>query len=83
MVFLMGQQVFGDWVMEGDSEARSDRFVGMILLKQSHHGKQYWQRLGICRRTSYRIKSAAADDPDRDILLARGSEWRDLEGVFG
>jgi hypothetical protein len=39
MVFLIGQEVFGDWVMEGGSEAHSDRFVGVILLEQSHHGK--------------------------------------------
>jgi hypothetical protein len=39
MVFLIGQEVFGDWVMEGGSEAHLDRFVGVILLEQSHHGK--------------------------------------------
>jgi hypothetical protein len=33
-------------VMEGGSEAHSDRFVGVILLEQSHHGKQYCHRLG-------------------------------------
>jgi hypothetical protein len=83
IIFLLGQEVFGDWIMEREHEAYSDRFVGMILLEQSHRGLQYWQRLGICRWTSYRIKSAAADDPDRDVLLGRGGVWRDLEGLFG
>lgn len=83
MVFLLGQEVFGDWAMEGEQEALSDRFVGMILLEQTHRGMQYWQRLGICRWTSYRIKSAVPDDPDRDILLGYEGQWRPLEGFFG
>jgi hypothetical protein len=45
MIFLIDQEVFGDRVMEGGSEAHSDRFVGVILL-ESHHGKQYCHRSG-------------------------------------
>jgi len=43
MVFLIGREVFGDWVIEGGSEAHSDRIVGVVLLEQSHHGKKYCQ----------------------------------------
>ena len=42
MMFLMAQEAFGEWVMEGDDEPYSDRFVGMIILEQAHQGMHYW-----------------------------------------
>jgi hypothetical protein len=83
MIFLMAQEVFGEWIMEGDNKPYSDRFVGMIILEQVHQGMCYWHRLGVCRWTSYCVKTSGADEEDRDILLGHGNEWQHIEGVFG
>jgi hypothetical protein len=83
MMFLMAQEVFGEWVMEGDDGPYSDRFVGMIILEQVHQGMHYWHRLGICRWTSYCVKTSGPDEADRDMLLGHGDEWQHIEGLFG
>lgn len=94
IMLMLGQEVFGDWTMEGTKEPYSDRFMGIILLERwddEHYHQDpttiptnRWQRIGICRWTSYRVKTTTAeDDTDRKILLGQRPEWREMEGVFG
>lgn len=83
MVFLLSQRKWGDAKPKNWTEPTEDTFWGMILLEQHHRNQKYWHRLGICRWTSYRLKSVSADDPDKDILFGQGSQWEHLSGVFG
>jgi Heterokaryon incompatibility protein (HET) len=88
---LLGQRVCGSWIMEGESVPYRDMFYGLMLVEQECKGLQYWQRIGICRWTSYNVKATFVDDDmvgstqssDKDILLGRGVEWQHLEGIFG
>lgn len=83
LMFMLAREVFGDWVIEGDTRPRRDRFLGMILLQREDQGRCYWHRLGICRWTSYSAKTSEPNEADKATLLGHGNEWQQIEGVFG
>lgn len=82
VVLLLSRFETGDSIGEFKTEVSPDSFYGLLLVERSYHNKTIWNRLGICQWYSYRVKTQP-ENPDRDIILGRGSDWQYLEGVFG
>lgn len=83
VMFLMGQKRYGVWTIEGEDKPRPDIYRGMILLQNDRNNICHWQRVGICRWSSYNVKVEADESQDKDILLVRGASWQPIEGLFG
>lgn len=82
IVLLLSHFEVGNEIRVYQTEVSPDTFNGLLLVEQSHRGTKVWNRLGVCQWESYRVKTQP-ENQDRNIILGQGSDWQDLEGIFG